>query len=315
MSSSEETETDDGTHGLARKRVQVDRAGSRVPSCLSMKSDRSMDRPVYFSGEFKGDQRVQVDRAGSHVPSCLSMKSDHSMDRPVYFSGEFKGDQRVQVDRAGSRVPSCLSMKSDRSMDRPVYFSGEFKGDQRVQVDRAGSRVPSCLSMKSDRSMDRPVYFSGEFKGDQRVQVDRAGSRVPSCLSMKSDRSMDRPVYFSGEFKGDQRIHCSLDLSRSDEMNSEKLFFTKQGSLVQRGGVPVPDGDVPQQDSLNGCRVEGFQDLLGDSEFPQLSEVIQVLPCLSHHSVGVQCPCQVLCDVDTEVLEISHPLYRWPIDL
>ncbi|KAG5830312.1 hypothetical protein ANANG_G00309030, partial [Anguilla anguilla] len=51
MSSSEETETNDGTHGPARKRAQVERAGSPVPSCLSMKSDRSMNHPVKFSGE------------------------------------------------------------------------------------------------------------------------------------------------------------------------------------------------------------------------------------------------------------------------
>ncbi|XP_035257500.1 NACHT, LRR and PYD domains-containing protein 3-like, partial [Anguilla anguilla] len=196
-----------------------------------MKSDRSMDPPVGFRGEFTGDQRVQVDRAGSPVPSCLSMKSDRSMDPPVGFRGEFTGDQRAQVDRAGSPVPSCLSMKSDRSMDPPFDFRGEFTGDQRAQVDRAGSPVPSCLSMKSDRSMDPPFDFRGEFTGDQRAQVDRAGSPVPSCLSMKSDRSMDPPFDFRGEFTGDQRIHCSLDSSRSDEMSSEKLFSTKQSLL------------------------------------------------------------------------------------
>ncbi|XP_064175082.1 protein NLRC3-like isoform X5 [Anguilla rostrata] len=65
----------------------------------------------------------------------------------------------------------------------------------------------------------------------KRVQVDRAGSPVPSCLSMKSDHSMRHPVNFSGEFTGDQRIHCSLDLSRSDEISSEKLFSTKQSLL------------------------------------------------------------------------------------
>ncbi|XP_064176293.1 protein NLRC3-like isoform X1 [Anguilla rostrata] len=143
---------------------------------------------------------------------------------------------------------------------------------KRLQVDRAGSPVPSCLSMKSDRSMDHPIDLRGEFTGDQRLQVDRAGSPVPSCLSMMSDRSMDHPIDLRGEFTGDQRIHCSLDLCRSDEWSSEILFSTKQGSPVQRGAVPVPDGDVPQQDSLSGCRVEGFQDLLGDSELPQLSE-------------------------------------------
>ncbi|XP_035257502.1 NACHT, LRR and PYD domains-containing protein 12-like [Anguilla anguilla] len=48
---------------------------------------------------------------------------------------------------------------------------------------------------------------------------------------MKSDRSMNRPIDFRGEFTGDQRIHCSLDLSRSDEMSSKTLFSTKQSLL------------------------------------------------------------------------------------
>ncbi|KAG5830317.1 hypothetical protein ANANG_G00309100, partial [Anguilla anguilla] len=59
------------------------------------------------------------------------MKSDFSMYHPMYFSGEFTGDQRVWVERAGSPVPSCLSMKSDNSMLHPINFRGEFTGDQR----------------------------------------------------------------------------------------------------------------------------------------------------------------------------------------
>ncbi|XP_064176146.1 NACHT, LRR and PYD domains-containing protein 12-like isoform X1 [Anguilla rostrata] len=134
-----------------------------------MKSDHSMDKPVRFKGDITGDQRVQAERAGSPVPSCLSMKSDHSMDKPVRFKGDITGDQRVQAERAGSPVPSCLSMKSDHSMDKPVRFKGDITGDQRVQAERAGSPVPSCLSMKSDHSMDKPVRFKGDITGDQRT--------------------------------------------------------------------------------------------------------------------------------------------------
>ncbi|XP_035257501.1 NLR family CARD domain-containing protein 3-like [Anguilla anguilla] len=139
--------------------------------------------------------------------------------------------KRVRVERAGSPVPSCLSMKSDRSMNHPFNLRGEVTGDQRVRVERAGSPVPSCLSMKSDRSMNHPFNLRGEVTGDQRVRVERAGSPVPSCLSMKSDRSMDHPFNLRGEVTGDQRIHCSLDLSRSDEMSSDKLFSSKQSLL------------------------------------------------------------------------------------
>ncbi|XP_064176100.1 protein NLRC3-like isoform X1 [Anguilla rostrata] len=190
-----------------------------------------MDEPVPFKGEFTGDSRVQEERGGSPVPSCLSMKSDHSMHNPVLFKGEFTGDSRVQEERAGSPVPSCLSMKSDHSMHNPILFKGEFTGDSRVQEERAGSPVPSCLSMKSDHSMQNPILFKGEFTGDSRVQEERAGSPVPSCLSMKSDHSMHNPILFKGGFTGDSRMQGSLESSCSEEKNSEKLSFPKQSLL------------------------------------------------------------------------------------
>ncbi|XP_064175925.1 NACHT, LRR and PYD domains-containing protein 12-like isoform X2 [Anguilla rostrata] len=74
MSSSEETETDNGTHGLARKRVQVNRAGSPVPSCLSMKSDCSMHRPIDFRGQFTGDQRIHCSQASNRLVERSSEK-------------------------------------------------------------------------------------------------------------------------------------------------------------------------------------------------------------------------------------------------
>ncbi|KAJ8259288.1 hypothetical protein COCON_G00183000 [Conger conger] len=148
MSLSEEPESKGGMLNTDRKRVQVERAGSPVPSCLSMKSDRSMDPPLKFGREFTGDQRVQVERAGSPVPSCLSMKSDQSMDPPLKFGREFTGDQRVQVERAGSPVPSCLSMKSDHSMTEPKNFRGEFTGDQRIPQSLESSSLEKESSEK-----------------------------------------------------------------------------------------------------------------------------------------------------------------------
>ncbi|XP_071221099.1 NLR family CARD domain-containing protein 3-like isoform X1 [Salvelinus alpinus] len=141
------------------ERVHQKRPVSPVPSCLSMKSDWSMDVPLFFGSE----------RPVSPVPSCLSMKSDRSKDVPLFFGPE----------RPVSPVPSCLSMKSDRSKDVPLFFGSE----------RPVSPVPSCLSMKSDRSKDVPLFFGSE----------RPVSPVPSCLSMKSDRSKDVPLFFGSE--------------------------------------------------------------------------------------------------------------------
>ncbi|XP_064157080.1 NACHT, LRR and PYD domains-containing protein 3-like isoform X7 [Anguilla rostrata] len=253
MSLSEEPDTKGGTLSTKRKRVQVETAGSPVPSCLSLKSDHSMDQPLAFRGEVTGDQRVQVERAGSPVPSCLSMKSEHSMGHPIAFRGEFAGDQRVQVERAGSPVPSCLSMKSEHSMGHPIAFRGEFAGDQRVQVERAGSPVPSCLSMKSDHSMGHPIAFRGEVTGDQRVQVERAGSPVPSCLSMKSDHSMGHPIAFRGEVTGDQRVQVERAGSPVPSCLSLKSDHSMGHPIAFRGEFA---GDQRILQSLQSCSLE-----------------------------------------------------------
>uniref|UniRef100_A0AAY4AN80 NACHT domain-containing protein n=1 Tax=Denticeps clupeoides TaxID=299321 RepID=A0AAY4AN80_9TELE len=55
-----------------------------VSSCVSMKSDWSMDRPPVFSRE----SAASDSKLKSPVSSCVSMKSDRSMDRPPNFRGE-----------------------------------------------------------------------------------------------------------------------------------------------------------------------------------------------------------------------------------
>ncbi|KAJ8286223.1 hypothetical protein GJAV_G00035980 [Gymnothorax javanicus] len=57
MSHTGEPDSEDGALSPARERVRVERPGSPVPSCPSLKSDRSMEPPYNFKGEFTGDQR------------------------------------------------------------------------------------------------------------------------------------------------------------------------------------------------------------------------------------------------------------------
>ncbi|XP_048853502.1 NACHT, LRR and PYD domains-containing protein 3-like isoform X3 [Brienomyrus brachyistius] len=206
--------------------VLMERADSPVPSCVSLKSDRSMDKPLTFrEGPFHTDQTVLMERADSPVPSCVSLKSDRSMDKPLTFrEGPFHTDQTVLMERADSPVPSCVSLKSDRSMDKPLTFrEGPFHTDQTVLMERADSPVPSCVSLKSDRSMDKPLTFrEGPFHTDQTVLMERADSPVPSCVSLKSDRSMDKPLTFrEGPFHTDQTDQ--MDECRSDLQDKQGL--------------------------------------------------------------------------------------------
>ncbi|KAK0154690.1 hypothetical protein N1851_002994 [Merluccius polli] len=129
-----------GRHSRAKRRKkekspeQQERADSPGPSCVSMKSDWSMDRPVNFKdgNQSVEKRRVQQERADSPGPSCVSMKSDWSMDNPANFKD---GSQSIKkrtspAERADSPGPSCVSMKSDWSMDNPVNFKD---GSQSVE--------------------------------------------------------------------------------------------------------------------------------------------------------------------------------------
>ncbi|XP_071369990.1 NLR family CARD domain-containing protein 3-like [Centroberyx affinis] len=138
------------------------RAESPVPSCLSMKSDRSKDIPLVFSNEpgpsdTKGQDRSQ--RAESPAPSCLSLKSDSSKEPPLNFNNEpehpdrflsfstgahKRGQDRSQ--RAESPAPSCLSMKSDSSKEPPLNFSNEPQHPDTKEKKRSHGVVKERLS-------------------------------------------------------------------------------------------------------------------------------------------------------------------------
>ncbi|KAM6945444.1 NLR family CARD domain-containing protein 3-like isoform 3-T3 [Aplochiton taeniatus] len=110
----------------------------------------------------KAKSSLKQDRPDSPVPSCVSMKSDWSMEIPNNFSkGVLTTEPGVQQERPDSPVPSCVSMKSDRSMGLPLNFSkGVLTSEPGVQQERPDSPVPSCVSMKSDWSMPPPLNFS-----------------------------------------------------------------------------------------------------------------------------------------------------------
>ncbi|XP_056445786.1 NLR family CARD domain-containing protein 3-like [Gadus chalcogrammus] len=196
-----------GEHGRrskAKRRVQQERADSPGPSCVSMKSDHSMDVPLVFKDgrPSREESPEKQERTDSPGPSCVSMKSDRSMDVPVTFkdgrpSREESPEKQERTDPPG---PSCVSMKSGWSMDNPVRFKDGNQSikKRRVQQERADSPGPSCFSMKSGWSMDVPLVFkdgrpSSEESPEQQQRTDFPG---PSCVSMKSDHSMDVPLVF-----------------------------------------------------------------------------------------------------------------------
>ncbi|KAG7473197.1 hypothetical protein MATL_G00093000 [Megalops atlanticus] len=182
---------EEGAMDPESKRIRLQRSESPVPSCQSVKSDTSMDRPVKFSDERQPhESRIRLQRSESPVPSCQSVKSDWSMDRPLKFSDERQPhESRIRLQRSESPVPSCQSVKSDTSMDRPVKFSDERQPhESRIRLQRSESPVPSCQSVKSDTSMDRPVKFSDERQPHESSELSELQSSSAVCEQMSQQR-------------------------------------------------------------------------------------------------------------------------------
>ncbi|XP_031442859.2 NACHT, LRR and PYD domains-containing protein 3-like [Clupea harengus] len=189
------------------------RSHSPTPTCVSMKSDQSMGRPLNFTGGVSPNGQMGRSssnrRSHSPTPTCVSMKSDQSMGRPLNFTGGDSPNGQTgrssSYRRSHSPTPTCVSMKSDQSMGRPLNFTGGVSPNGQTGGSssyRSHSPTPTCMSMKSDQSMGRPLNFTGgDSPNGQTVgssSYRRSHSPTPTCVSMKSDQSMGRPLNFTG---------------------------------------------------------------------------------------------------------------------
>ncbi|XP_051991779.1 NACHT, LRR and PYD domains-containing protein 3-like isoform X2 [Xyrauchen texanus] len=182
-----------------------------------------MDNTQTFrDGDFSpGCSQLHMKRSDSPELSCVSMKSDQSMHKPIYFKDEHRssGLSQLHMKRSDSPELSCVSMKSDQSMHKPIYFKDEHRssGLSQLHMKTSDSKELSCVSMKSDASMDKPIYFKGEDTSTGLSQLHISDSPESSCVSMKSYRSMDEPIELKGE-------HTSTGVSHSQHVEVQNTF-------------------------------------------------------------------------------------------
>ncbi|KAK0135022.1 NLR family CARD domain-containing protein 3 [Merluccius polli] len=208
-----------GRHSRARKKKkkkekkspeQQERADSPGPSCVSMKSDWSMDPPVYFKDGNQSieKRRVQQERADSPGPSCVSMKSDWSMYIPVQFKD---GNQSVEKRPAGRESRTDAS---DVLSEFRVKFSLMFVLLQRAEEDAHAfldkelkklwrghfPDYPQCS--ETQREEDKEVV-DGEEEEQRRRAIEGVVDITVLCLKQlkqeelaDSLQSSKRHIYF-----------------------------------------------------------------------------------------------------------------------
>ncbi|XP_026082615.1 NACHT, LRR and PYD domains-containing protein 12-like [Carassius auratus] len=122
-----------------------------------------------------GYSSMQRDRSDSAEPSCVSMKSDCSMDPPPKLKcGDMQLNlSSMQLESSDSPEPSCVSMKSDWSMDHPLVFKGEDTRPnlRRILQSRSDEIKPICKKMKYDESMNQQLDFNESMGPDDSHEV------------------------------------------------------------------------------------------------------------------------------------------------
>ncbi|XP_056613673.1 NACHT, LRR and PYD domains-containing protein 12-like [Triplophysa dalaica] len=121
------------------------------------------DSQTFRDGDYTPGFRSEQKRSDSCEISCVSMKSDASMGKPLTFKGEDTSpDQRsAHQKRSDSPKISCVSMKSDQSLMEPLKFkdtspdhrslmlSGSYSSDQ-IRVSVSDQTISDLQSDERD---------------------------------------------------------------------------------------------------------------------------------------------------------------------
>ncbi|XP_048018087.1 NACHT, LRR and PYD domains-containing protein 12-like isoform X3 [Megalobrama amblycephala] len=210
-------------------------------SCVSMRSNWSMDTPEKFRSEDKQPDLSSVQQKSPNPESsCVSMRSNWSMDTPEKFRSEDKQPDLSSVQqKSPNPESSCVSMRSDWSMDTPEKFRSE---DKQPDLGSVQQKSP----MKSDCSMDTPEKFKSGNKPNLRFE-EKSSHPEFSCVSLKSDKSMASPRNFKS---GDQRPDLSSVQQKSSNPESSCVSMKSNRSM----------------DSSENCRSRNTRRKLGFEE-------------------------------------------------
>ncbi|XP_051992368.1 NACHT, LRR and PYD domains-containing protein 3-like [Xyrauchen texanus] len=156
-----------------------------------------MDSTKDLSGQTDTGKVKSVIHGESPESSCVSMKSDRSMDPPLNFSsGAPCAD--VSVIHGESPEPSCVSMKSDWSMDQPLKFSsGESLINYRNKQDASEStaeKVPLDSIFEREDEDDEELVKS-VHQQKLKTKLKEKFQRITEGMSNQSSSTLVNEIY------------------------------------------------------------------------------------------------------------------------
>nr|XP_043871348.1 NLR family CARD domain-containing protein 3-like [Solea senegalensis] len=193
-----------------QRRIHQQRPDSAAPgpgpSCVSMKSDQSMDEPVTFKQEQRRIHQQGPDSAGPG-PSCVSMKSDWSMDQPVTFKQEQRVDQQrtevlsgQSVQQHGADLDSIFKLLEENII---CFVKNELKKIHKV-LDTDHTEVSESQREDEEQRSSREAFLKITEDFLRRMKQEKLADKIraPACRrELKSNLKKKFQCLFEGVAK------------------------------------------------------------------------------------------------------------------
>ncbi|XP_026104088.1 NACHT, LRR and PYD domains-containing protein 3-like [Carassius auratus] len=127
------------------------------PSCVSVRSDRSLNMLVKFKNEDTlTDQSSVHQKRSESESSCASVRSNESKNNPLHFkSSDTQTNLSLEHQKRSEPEPSCESMRSDESMCPPIHL--KIKNKQTDVSHEVLNTFRSNLMKKFERLYEGPA--------------------------------------------------------------------------------------------------------------------------------------------------------------
>ncbi|KAG7491274.1 hypothetical protein MATL_G00001370 [Megalops atlanticus] len=189
-------------------------------------------------------ERVRLQRSESPVPSCQSVKSNRSIDQPIEFRGDVHPpDPRVRLQRSESPVPSCQSVKSNRSIDQPIEFRGDVHPPDPSELSELQSSSAVCEQMSQQRLCQQSMIADASplCPNDQDLQAENKGcaQRVQEKLKTSLKKRFEcifEGVATSGKHTLLNNIYTELYITEGDSErvnNEHEVWQIETASRTQ----------------------------------------------------------------------------------
>uniref|UniRef100_A0A8C1VV30 NACHT domain-containing protein n=1 Tax=Cyprinus carpio TaxID=7962 RepID=A0A8C1VV30_CYPCA len=196
-----------------------ERSSSPDPSCVSLKSDASMQNPPKFSAE-PVTSDPSITRRKSQIssfpePSCVSLKSDRSMDNPPKFSAEpVTSDPR-----------SMLPIRDDQTgaQDPPQAVNDELqrvKEQHKTSMKNKYESLFEGLKLQENESLLNSIYTQLYIIEGEREGVNEEHEVLQMEKTARTQHSQDTPIDCNDIFKASAEAGC-------EEKEQIKTVLTK----------------------------------------------------------------------------------------